>query len=239
MNAAAGAERRMARLPQRQWLWLAIGLALAACNPQETNEHGDTVGSNTVAAENPPPEQAAAEGGATASAARTAGNQAPGAEPAVMVSQAAPLRLVDASGNSLYALEGNRDGSKCDAQCESAWPPVVAHGSRPSAAPGMQPGMLGTLPRADGSLHMTYDGNPLYRYSGDMGVANTAGQGVSDKWGQWHLVGADGGFVEQPVSGEGATNAAQPPTGTGEEGQTRDADGGGAAGDDDQGEGGQ
>ena len=74
----------------------------------------------------------------------------------------------------------------------------------------MQPGTLGALPREGGSLQLTYDSNPLYRYAGDMGAASTAGQGVSDKWGQWHLVGADGALVKQAVDGPAGSDANQP-----------------------------
>ncbi len=206
---------------QRTSLLLAITLSMAACNPQQDET---TVGGNTIAAENAAPDDATRPGAPPMDEVRSAANQAPGEEPTVLVSQTTPLHLVDASGNALYALEGNQDGSKCNADCESAWPPVVAHGSRPSPGPGMRPGMLGALPREGGSLQMTYDGNPLYRYSGDMGAAATAGQGVTDKWGQWHLVGADGAFIEQAVEGQAGSDATRAPTGTGEEGANRAAE---------------
>jgi predicted lipoprotein with Yx(FWY)xxD motif len=206
---------------QRTSLLLAIALSTAACNPQQDEA---TVGGDTTAAENATAADAAQPGAPPMDEVRSAANQAPGEEPTVLVSQTAPLYLVDASGNALYALEGNQDGSKCDADCESAWPPVVAHASRPSSAPGMQPGMLGALPREGGSLQLTYDGNPLYRYAGDMGAASTAGQGVSDKWGQWHLVGADGAFVKQAVDGPAGSDDAPAPSGTAEDGANRPAD---------------
>ena len=197
-------------------LLLAIGLSLAACNPQKADN--DTVVDDT-AAQNAA--QTVRPGGAPVDEVRSAANQVPGEEPVVMVSQTAPAHLVDASGNALYALEGNTDGSKCDATCESAWPPVMAHSSRPNPAPGMPPGMLGALPSDDGALQMTYDGNPLYHYSGDMGQASTAGQGVNDKWGTWHLVGTDGGLITQPVDDPADGAAAQTPEGTGGDGTGR------------------
>lgn len=206
-GAAAG------RAMRRGCLLFAISLTLAAC-AQKGGE--PEMGGDTIAAENPTAEEAVRQGGAPVDEVRSAANQMPGEGPVVMVSDTRPLHLVDASGNALYALEGNQDGSKCDMTCESAWPPVVAHSSQPTTAPGLQPGMLGTLPREGGGMQVTYDGNPLYRYAGDMGAASTAGQGVSDKWGNWRLMGSDGGFVEQAVEDTPATGAPQAPSGTGE-----------------------
>lgn len=198
----------------RGCLLLAIALSLAACDSRQPDDTAVAAGEATADAT---AAQAARPGGAPVDEVRSAANQAPGEEPTVVVSQTAPAHLVDASGNALYVLRDNQDGSKCDAVCESAWPPVVAHASRPTAAPGMPPGMLGALPREGGTLQMTYDGNPLYRYSGDMGQASTAGQGVSDKWGEWFLVGTDGALITQPVDDQAEGAAAQVPEGTGGE----------------------
>lgn len=212
-NAAGPAGRARGIAIGRSGLLLAIGLSLAACNPQKADN--DTVVDDSAAES---AAQTMRPGGAPVDEVRSAANQAPGEEPVVMVSQTAPAHLVDASGNALYALQGNRDGSKCDALCESAWPPVMAHSSRPTPAPGMPPGMLGSLPDDDGALQMTYDGNPLYRYSGDMGQASVAGQGVNDKWGTWHLVSPDGSLITQPVSDPAEGAGAQAPAGTGGDG---------------------
>jgi|SRR5690606_6732851 len=219
---ASGAPERApgAGVP-RGCLLLAIVLSLAACDSRQPD---DTAIAADDAAAADATAQAVRPGGAPVDEVRSAANQAPGEEPAVMVSRTAPLHLVDASGNALYALRGNQDGSKCDATCESAWPPVVAHASRPTASPGMQPGMLGALPREGGTLQMTYDGNPLYRYAGDMGQASTAGHGVSDKWGDWFLVGPDGALITQPVDDQPADAATQAPEGAGGEGEPEEDD---------------
>ena len=42
----------------------------------------------------------------------------------------------------------------------------------------------------DGALQLTYDGHPLYRYSGDRSTADANGDGVG---GQWYVVKAGGG----------------------------------------------
>jgi len=105
--------------------------------------------------------------------------------------------LVDGAGHAVYVLAGNTDGSKCDAACQEAWPPVFAHGVDASAGMGVDPAMMGTLER-DGRIHVTYGGEPLYRYAGDAGANRTAGAGVEDQWGKWSLVGLDGRPLPDP-----------------------------------------
>lgn len=43
--------------------------------------------------------------------------------PMITIAAAEPPHLVDAAGQALYVLEDNHDGSRCDEECESAWPP--------------------------------------------------------------------------------------------------------------------
>ena len=105
--------------------------------------------------------------------------------------------VVDGAGSAVYVLAGNEDGNKCDAACEEAWPPVMAHESQPTAGAGVEAGRIGTLERA-GRTHVTYGGAPLYRYAGDAGVGRTAGAGVEDQWGKWSLVGLDGRPLPDP-----------------------------------------
>lgn len=111
--------------------------------------------------------------------------------PMITVSDSEHRHLVDAAGQALYVLEGNQDGSRCDEACENAWPPVQAEETQALAGTGVV-GELGTMPRADGGLHVTYDGQPLYRYAADTGVGATAGHGVQDQWGTWTLAGPGG-----------------------------------------------
>src|SRR5690606_42045858 len=90
-------------------------LALAACGynaaPPEGND-GNTTG----------------ERGAAGAVARdAAGNASPSPEGDsrvvdLAIEQEPAPHLVDASGASLYYLEGNVDGTKCDQACEGMWP---------------------------------------------------------------------------------------------------------------------
>lgn len=112
--------------------------------------------------------------------------------PVVTVSEDDPPHLVDNAGQALYMLADNQDGSRCDAACEDAWPPVLAEEAEPLAGPGSHDTRLGTMRRDDGSLHVTYQDQPLYRYAADSGVGATAGHGVKDQWGAWSLVSPEG-----------------------------------------------
>jgi len=135
--------------------------------------------------------------GGTADAAPEAAPVAPAGEPAdrpralLAVSDAQPPHLTDDAGQAVYTLAGNRQGERCDAACEEAWPPVVAQDAQPAAGPGVPQGAIATMPRADGGHHATYRGEPLYRYAADQGAGRTAGDGVEDQWGRWSLVRID------------------------------------------------
>jgi predicted lipoprotein with Yx(FWY)xxD motif len=116
-----------------------------------------------------------------------------GSQPVVRLGvQSAPQpHLVDASGASLYYLEDNADGRRCDAACQAIWPPVLGQGEADAAMPGVPPvdsTAIGSTQVQQGpSTQVTYRGQPLYRYAGDLGSRRTAGDGIKDEWGQWRL----------------------------------------------------
>lgn len=83
--------------------------------------------------------------------------------------------------------------STCYGSCSSAkggWPPLLTQGA-PIAGPGVNPALLGTTRRTDGSLQVTYGGHPLYYWSGD--TAHTIMcQGVNLHGGFWYVVNPGG-----------------------------------------------
>lgn len=95
--------------------------------------------------------------------------------------------LVDASGAALYVLEGNGDGSRCDDACQAIWPPVLVEGE-PAATggAGVDAAAIGTLQRGQ-QTQLTWRGQPLYRYAGDLGATRAAGDDIDDEWGRWSL----------------------------------------------------
>lgn len=160
-------------------LMLAAAVGLSACQ-RDGGDRADTTTPATQPQTPPVPEMA---GPSPAEAER---------RPVVTVSEGDPPHLVDAAGQALYMLEGNEDGSRCDAACEDAWPPVLAEDAEPLAGAGGHATRLGTMQRPDGGFHVTYHDQPLYRYAADSGVGATAGHGVDDQWGSWSLVSPEG-----------------------------------------------
>jgi predicted lipoprotein with Yx(FWY)xxD motif len=88
--------------------------------------------------------------------------------------------LVDGSNSmTLYVFSkdtANSGTSACSGACISTWPALtVPAGTTPTAGTGVT-GKLGTFKRADdGSLQVTYNGIPLYHYSGDSAPGDTNG----------------------------------------------------------------
>jgi predicted lipoprotein with Yx(FWY)xxD motif len=90
--------------------------------------------------------------------------------------------IVDAQGRTLYRFTAEGQGLPvCTGACVSTWPPAIAPGTS-----GL-PAHVATVRREDGKLQLTYDGHPLYRYSGDTSRADANGEGVG---GQWFVVKA-------------------------------------------------
>jgi predicted lipoprotein with Yx(FWY)xxD motif len=87
--------------------------------------------------------------------------------------------LTNAQGQTLYYRTSDTPTSVCSGGCASAWPPIIS-ASIPSA-PASLPGKLALLSDANGS-QVTYNGHPLYTYSGDTGPGQSNGQGFGGVW---------------------------------------------------------
>jgi predicted lipoprotein with Yx(FWY)xxD motif len=92
--------------------------------------------------------------------------------------------IADGKGMTLYHLKTEVNGSiACTGSCASVWPPLlVPSGStKPTEGAGAT-GRLGTVTRPDGGVQVTYDGLPVYRYSGDTSAGQANGQGIQGVW---------------------------------------------------------
>ena len=87
--------------------------------------------------------------------------------------------LVNNQGMTLYYNTSDTASSVCSGGCASAWPPVVST-SVPSPVSAL-PGTLSLLTDANGS-QVTYNGHPLYTYSGDSAPGQVNGDGVGGVW---------------------------------------------------------
>ena len=114
--------------------------------------------------------------------------------------------LVDSKGDTLYLFQKDT-GSKstCVGPCASAWPPLRVSGGKPTAGTGATASMLGTTPRSDGKPQVTYNGHPLYTYSGDQSPGDTSGEGVNAFGGLWYAVSAAGNQVVGQASGSSSS----------------------------------
>ena len=98
--------------------------------------------------------------------------------------------LTNAKGFTLYWFAPDTPtSSKCNGSCTTYWPPV----SGPVTAGAGVTGKLSVITRADGSKQATYNGHPLYTYSGDTAPGQAKGNGLNISGGVWHEVTASGG----------------------------------------------
>jgi predicted lipoprotein with Yx(FWY)xxD motif len=178
---------------------VAASLALAACG---SSSSGSTSSSSAAAP---------ASASATTSAA--------GGEGAAVVKTATSsvlhtTVLVNAQGMTLYHLSGETAGKFIctSAACVQVWHPVsVSAAVTPSGVSG-----LGTVKRPDGTVQVTYQGTPLYTFSGDKGPAEDNGQGVKDV-GTWSAVTVAGAASAPPASKPTTTSSSGSGSGSGSE----------------------
>jgi predicted lipoprotein with Yx(FWY)xxD motif len=97
--------------------------------------------------------------------------------------------LTNAKGFTLYWFAPDTSTtSKCNGSCASVWPPVKG----PATAAAGVTGKLATIMRSGGSTQATYNGHPLYTYTGDSGPGQNNGNGLNISGGVWHEVTASG-----------------------------------------------
>ena len=90
--------------------------------------------------------------------------------------------LTASNGFTLYHLTTEKHGQiKCTASCRSTWPPLLTTEGAPAAPAGVS-GTFGTIHRPDGGTQVTFDGMPLYMYSGDTAAGQASGQGIGGVW---------------------------------------------------------
>jgi predicted lipoprotein with Yx(FWY)xxD motif len=110
--------------------------------------------------------------------------------------------IVDSHGRTLYLFARDKRGkSTCYGTCASYWPPLITRG-KPRASSGARSELVGTTPRKDGKLQVTYHGHPLYRFFGDGGAGQITGEGLNDFGGRWYAVSAAGSAVRKATNSQ-------------------------------------
>lgn len=119
---------------------------------------------------------------------------APAGQSAAMVQVASNAQhgniLVNSAGMTLYTLSSEAGGAiKCTGTCLGAWPPLLlpAGTTSPTVGAGVT-GTIGTITRPEGTVQVTYNGFPLYTFSGDTAAGQTSGDGIAAFGGTWHVV---------------------------------------------------
>ena len=182
----------------RGWAVTGLGLLvplLAACGPSATTP-GSAYGTGSTSAS---PMTSASSGSAASMGA--SGTSAGTAKTVTLTIKTTKIGkvLADAKGDTLYWYSKDmRNGpSTCTGGCLSAWPAVAG---KPVAAMGIAfAGRLGEVTDAGGTVQATYNGYPIYTYSGDMAPGETAGNGVG---GVWHVI--SGQYLTTMSSGSGS-----------------------------------
>jgi len=116
------------------------------------------------------------------------------------VSSSAGTFLTTSSGHAVYLWSKDGNGmSACSGACAGTWPPVTTSGTA-TASGGAKSSDLSTITRSDGTKQVTYDGHPLYFFSGDSGPGMASGQGNDGFGAKWWLVSPSGSDVTATVS---------------------------------------
>jgi predicted lipoprotein with Yx(FWY)xxD motif len=104
--------------------------------------------------------------------------------------------LVNAHGFTLYRLSGEKTGKFIctSTACLNTWHPLVATGGKPSGSVGS----LGAVKRPDGTMQVTYKGEPLYTFAADHSPGQANGQGFKDV-GTWSAVTTSGAKTSAPA----------------------------------------
>jgi predicted lipoprotein with Yx(FWY)xxD motif len=147
--------------------------------------------------------------GSDAGYGEAAGGEAAAAEPAgqlaVWESEELGKVVADSAGLTLYRFDkdtANPPKSNCEGDCAKTWPVVAAGGA--SAAPGVDPSLIGEVTRADGTKQLTIDGWPMYRYAKDTKAGDVKGQGIG---GTWYAAAPDGKKAAPGAGGEAGGEA--------------------------------
>jgi predicted lipoprotein with Yx(FWY)xxD motif len=114
--------------------------------------------------------------------------------------------LVDAQGRTLYLFQKDSGTtSSCTGACATAWPPLSAPAA-PTSGSGADASLVGTTKRPDGTSQVTYNGHPVYTFSGDQKAGDTNGQGVTAFGGSWFALTPSGNQVTSSASNAGGGN---------------------------------
>jgi predicted lipoprotein with Yx(FWY)xxD motif len=122
--------------------------------------------------------------------------------------------VIDADGFTMYRFDkdsAHPSKSNCTGACATVWPPEIVTSSNISLS-GINPSMVGSVTRPDGSKQLTIGGWPIYGYSGDKNPGDVNGQGVE---GAWYAITPTGGKATSALATPASTPATSSSAGSG------------------------
>lgn len=117
--------------------------------------------------------------------------------------------LANARDFTAYLLEKKGKPLACSSSaCTAIWPPIlVAKGSRLAGGRGVK-GRIGLKAWRHDEEQLTYNGWPLYGYSGDTSAKQANGEGIASFGGTWYLLKAAATAADTtPVTATGSGGA--------------------------------
>ncbi len=154
-------------------IWGAAGLAALALAVSACGSSASSSSSTPAAGASSAASSASAQGGTGLDVKTIGGQQV----------------VTNSKGFTVYWFApDNSTTSKCTGSCATFWPPVKG----PASAMSGVTGTLGTITRPDGTTQATYDGHPLYTYSGDTAAGQAKGNGLNVSGGLWHEMTVSG-----------------------------------------------
>jgi predicted lipoprotein with Yx(FWY)xxD motif len=195
----------------------AVGVALLAAACSSSSSSSSSSGSSSSSA--------AAPASSAASGAAAGGSSSSGGTVITTATASGDTFLTNGSGRAVYLWVADAgDKSTCSGACAGAWPPVTASGAV-TASGSAKASDLGSITRSDGTKQVTYDGHPLYYFSGDSGAGTATGQGSDSFGAKWWLVTPSGSDVTASVSsftaaGPGSGSAPSAPASSAAAGST-------------------
>jgi predicted lipoprotein with Yx(FWY)xxD motif len=200
-----------APVSKRTKLVAGVGGALGAAVVVAACSSGGTSSAAAPAAPAAAPSSAAAPASPAGASSPSSGASSSGGTVITTAKSSAGTFLTNGSGRAVYLwVKDTGDMSNCNGACAGAWPPVTTTATA-TASGSAKASDIGTITRSDGTKQVTYDGHPLYYFSGDSGPGTATGQGSDGFGAKWWLVAPTGSDVTAAVASFTAGSAAGAP----------------------------
>ncbi|MCU1362734.1 MAG: hypothetical protein JWM55_562 [Acidimicrobiaceae bacterium] len=112
-------------------------------------------------------------------------------------------------GDTIYRLvKDSTDKSVCSGKCATIWTPVLLAAGQSTPA-GVGVTHLGSFTRTGGAKQVTYEGIPLYRFTGDKKAGAVTGN-IKDTWGQWWSINPKSPLTPPKKKSGGGTTTTSP-----------------------------